>query len=94
LEIISEKGGASFWVKVSPRASQDKIAEVAEGALKVRLAAPPVEGSANQALVKLLAKALGVPKKSVQVASGHKSRNKRLWVEGLEPAEVAKRLGL
>ncbi len=94
LDIQREKGGASFAVKVVPRASRDAIAEVAAGALKVRLTAPPVEGAANRALVKFMAKTLGVPKSSVQVTAGHKSRHKRLWVEGLAPGEVARRLGL
>ncbi|KMY67815.1 hypothetical protein AAU61_08070 [Desulfocarbo indianensis] len=92
LEIRTEKGGASFWVKVSPRASQDKIAEVAQGALKVRLTAPPVEGAANQALVKLLAKALGLARGKVRVIKGHKSRDKRVLVEDLEPDQIIRLL--
>jgi len=94
LNIRQEKSGASFAVKVAPRASQNKIAEVADGALKVRLTAPPVEGAANEALVKLLAKALGLAKSRVKVVQGHKSRDKRLLIEGLEPEEIARRLSL
>ena len=58
------------------------------------LTAPPVEGAANQALVKLLAKTLGVAKGKVSVASGERSRNKRVLVQGLSPDELRKRLSL
>ena len=94
LDIKQEKDGASFAVKVAPRASQDKIDKVENGALKVRLTAPPVEGAANQALVKLLAKALGLAKGKVKVIKGQKSRGKRLLVEGLEPSQIIRLLGL
>jgi uncharacterized protein (TIGR00251 family) len=94
LDIRQEKNGASFAVKVAPRASHDKIDKIENGMLKVRLTAPPVEGAANQALVKLLAKALGLAKSKVKVIQGLKSRDKRLLIQDLEPAEVARRLGL
>ncbi|BEQ14475.1 DUF167 domain-containing protein [Desulfoferula mesophila] len=86
--------GASLAVRVAPRASRNELAGVEAGALKVRLTAPPVEGAANQALVKLLAKSLGVAKGKISVVSGERSRNKRVLVEGLSPDEVRGRLGL
>lgn len=94
LDIRQEKGGASFAVKVAPRASQNQISQVSEGALKVRLTAPPVDGAANQALVKLLAKALGLSRSKVQVIKGFKSRDKRVLVEGLEPNQIIRLLDL
>ena len=94
LDIKPEKDGASFAVKVAPRASHDKIDKVENSALKVRLTAPPVEGAANQALVKLLAKTLGLAKGKVRVIKGHKTRDKRILVEGLEPGQVIQLLGL
>lgn len=94
LDIKPEKDGASFAVKVAPRASHDKIDKVENGALKVRLTAPPVEGAANQALVKLLAKTLGLAKGKVKVVKGHKSRDKRVLAQGLAPEQVIKLLGL
>ena len=94
LDIRQEKGGASFAVKVAPRASRNQISQVSEGALKVRLTAPPVDGAANQALVKLLAKTLGLPKSKVQVIKGFKSRDKRVLVEGLEPNQIIRLLDL
>lgn len=60
----------------------------------MRLTAPPVEGAANQALVKLLAKALGLSKSKVQVIKGFKSREKRVLVEGLEPNQIIRLLDL
>jgi len=94
LDIRQEKSGASFAVKVAPRASHNKISGVAGGALKVRLTAPPVDGAANQALVKLLAKALGLAKGKVRVIKGFKSRDKRILVEGLEPDQVTRLLDI
>lgn len=84
----------SLAVRVAPRASRNELAGVEAGALKVRLTAPPVEGAANQALVKLLAKTLGVAKGKVMVISGEHSRNKRVLVEGLGLDELRGRLGL
>lgn len=88
------RGGAAFSVKVAPRASSNAIIGVENQALKVRLTAPPVDGAANQALVKLLAKTLGVAKGRVVITAGEKSREKKVLVQGLEPAEVISRLGL
>ncbi len=81
-----------FTVKVRPRASRDRIEGWTEGVLQVRLAAPPVEGAANRALVHLVADGLGVAKGRVAVASGERSRSKVLAVEGLTLDEVKKRL--
>ena len=86
--------GVSFAVKVAPRASRNELAGLEAGALKVRLTAPPVEGAANQALIKLLAKELKVAKGKVAVVSGERSRNKRVEVIGLGPEQLRKRLGL
>ena len=92
--IKTEPDGASLLVRVSPRAARNQLGEVEDGALKVRLNAPPVEGAANQALVKLLAKSLGVAKGKVEVLSGEHSRLKRVLVRGLDPDELRRRLGL
>jgi uncharacterized protein YggU (UPF0235/DUF167 family) len=94
LEVKASDGGAAFWVKVVPRASFTRIEGPSPNALKVHLCAPPVKGAANQALLRLLAKALKVPQTRLRVVTGLKSRLKRIWVSGLAPAEVARRLGL
>ena len=68
---------------VQPGASRSEFAGEHGGRLKVRLAAPPVEGKANHALVDFLARYFGVPKRSVRIAAGLKSRRKRVVIEGL-----------
>jgi len=69
------------------------VVGVEGGALKVRLSAPPVEGAANRALVKLLAKALGVARSRVEIVRGARSRNKLVRVAGLRAEELRARLG-
>lgn len=84
--------GARFRVRVVPRARKDEVAGLLGDALKVRLAAPPVEGAANRALVKFLAQRLGVRASQVHILAGHTSREKVVAVEGLPPKEVEARL--
>ena len=71
-------------VRVIPRASKPGIAVEADGSLKVRLKSPPVEGAANDELVELLAKALGVPRRAVTITGGAHARTKRVHVEGID----------
>jgi len=86
-------GGCSLTVRVVPRAGRSQIAGERGQALLVRLAAPPVEGAANEALVAFLADALDVPRRAVAILSGERSRDKRLRVEGMTAAVAAARLG-
>ena len=79
-------------VRVQPRASRDALAGEREGALVVRLTAPPVEGAANEALSRFLGKALGVAPSAVRVVSGTTGRNKVVSVAGLDAATVRERL--
>lgn len=88
VEIREEEGAVVFRVRVAPRASRDAIAGVHDGALKVALTAPPVSGAANGALVKLLAKRLGVPKGAVEIVRGETARDKLLRVRGTTAAAV------
>jgi uncharacterized protein (TIGR00251 family) len=81
-----------FSVRVIPRASRSAITGKRGDALLVRLAAPPVEGAANEALVEYLAQAFGRPKRDVAILSGHKSRDKRVSIEGLSEADLSARL--
>jgi len=77
----SEKdGNVSFHVYVVPRASRSEIAGEHNGALRVRIAAPPVAGAANRELIAVLAKALHVPRSAVAIEAGHNSRTKRVTV--------------
>ena len=75
-------------VRVQPRASRDAIAGEFEGALKVRLTAPPVDDRANDSLRRFLAARLNIPFSAVRIAGGEKSRTKRIEIQGIEPGRV------
>jgi len=81
-------------VRLTPRASRDAIVGEREGTLLVRVTAPPVDGAANEALIRLLAKQLHLAKGSVRIVSGETSRTKSVEIEGLDAAEIRARLGL
>jgi len=83
---------ALLRVRVTPRASREEIRQGENGIFRVRLTASPVEGKANQALVSLLAKRLGIARGRVEIVSGASSRLKTLRIQGLEPNEVLSRL--
>jgi len=85
--------GVRVAVAVTPRASRTELAGVADGRLRVRIAAPPVEGAANGELVRFLAKALGVPRAAVAVAAGATGRRKTLLVQGIAVDAARQRLG-
>jgi uncharacterized protein (TIGR00251 family) len=77
----------SFTIRVTPRASANAVAGLRDGVLLVRVTAPPLEGKANDAVVALLAKALGTPLSAVHVVRGASSRTKRISVpRGAEAA--------
>ena len=84
-------GGVSLAVAVTPRASRTELAGVSDGRLRVRVAAPPVEGAANEELVRFLAKALGLPRAAVTVSAGASARRKTVVVRGV-PAAAVRRL--
>jgi uncharacterized protein len=82
-------------VRLTPRGGRDVIAGVRDdGVLLVRVAAPPVDGRANDALCRVLAKALGVAPSRVSVVRGQTSRDKVVRVDGLEAADAHERLGV
>jgi uncharacterized protein (TIGR00251 family) len=86
-----EEGGALvFKVRVVPRASKTAIVGEHDGALKVRVAAPPVEGAANAELTRFLSKQLGVPARAVEIVGGHTSKTKVLRVEGAKAADLSR----
>jgi hypothetical protein len=76
-------GAVEFAVLVQPRASRTRVVGEHDGMLKIQLAAPPVDGEANAALLEFLARRLGVPRRQVTLVSGDASRRKRVRVEGL-----------
>ena len=87
------RDGGLLRVRVQPRASRTEIAGWRQdGALAVRVSAPPVEGAANAAVGVLLARALGVRVSAVSVVHGERGRDKLVRVTGLTPAEIRRRL--
>jgi len=91
--VITERaGGIEIVVQAQPRAAQSAIVGEHAGRLKVRLAAPPVEGAANDELVRVLAKALGVPRSAVTVVRGHASRAKTVRIAGVTTAAARRAL--
>jgi len=85
-------GGATFQVKVQPRARKNAITGEVGGAIKLALTAPPVEGRANEACIAFFADLLNVPRSSVTIAAGQSSRNKVIRVAGMSAAQIEKRL--
>lgn len=84
--------GATFSVKVHPRAKRNAVAGEVGEALKLALTAPPVEGKANEACIRFIAELLDVSRSSVTIAAGESSRQKVIRVHGLTATEVEQRL--
>jgi uncharacterized protein (TIGR00251 family) len=90
---LQEKDGAvTFRVRVQPRASRDEAAGEHNGAIKLRITAPPVDGRANEACRRLIAKLLGVSPSAVEILSGDSSRDKLIRVHNASAALVRARL--
>ena len=79
-------------VRLTPRAARTTVELLADGSLAVRVGAPPVDGRANAALVKAVARALGVAPSRVQLVRGERSREKTLRIDGLSARELRARL--
>jgi uncharacterized protein (TIGR00251 family) len=83
---------ADLRVRLTPRADRDAVTGVRDGVVHARVSAPPVDGRANAALERLLAKALGVPPSRVSVVRGQGARDKVVRVDGLQAADAHERL--
>jgi uncharacterized protein (TIGR00251 family) len=92
IPIRDTPSGATFQVKVHPRARQNAITGVVGDSLKLALTAPPVEGRANEACIAFLAEFLNVPRSSVTIAAGESSRQKLIRVAGVRAAQVEEAL--
>ncbi|MBI5587322.1 MAG: DUF167 domain-containing protein [Deltaproteobacteria bacterium] len=80
--------GVFIRVRLQPRSSRNRVDGVQGGSLKLRLTAPPVEGTANRALLEFLSELTGVRKSSLSIDAGAKSRDKRVRVEGVAIEEL------
>lgn len=87
--VRDERGGAVLEVVVVPRASRTRVVGEHGGRLKLQLAAPPVDGAANEALLGFLADALGVRRAAVVILRGESGRRKTVRVDGAVAADVA-----
>ncbi|MBK6723018.1 MAG: YggU family protein [Acidobacteria bacterium] len=87
MKIIETTNAVTFSVRVIPRASRSEIVGEHDGALKVKLASPPVDGAANAELIKLLAKKFGVSKNDIEIVSGETSKNKRIKINNLSKSK-------
>lgn len=94
IEIRPEAEGCRVTIQVTPRSPREEIVGEKAGALHVRVSSPPAEGQANASLVRLLAKAVGVPRSAVKIVSGERSRRKIVLIRGVQGKEFLDRLGL
>jgi len=87
------KKGSALAVRVTPRASKNEIVEVLnDGTVKIHLTAPPVEGKANEALIKFLAEVLGVSPSRIEVVAGASGRDKLISVLEMDTATVHRKI--
>ena len=90
--IEDQEGHVILRVRVQPKASRNALCLEPDGRIRVALTSPPIEGAANKALTKFMAKQLKVAHGAVRLVSGEKSREKSLHISGLTAAEVRARL--
>jgi len=85
-------GSVVLRLYVQPRASKNELAGLHDGALKIRLTTPPVDGKANKAVITFLAGLLGLPKSSLTLLSGPKNRCKQVGIQGLSEEKILQKL--
>lgn len=94
LNVSEVFGGVRMEVKVQPRSSRNQVAGVQNGALKIKLTAPPVDGEANAALIDFLAAYLHLPRKDITLVKGETSRHKLLEIRGLDAVELKAKIDI
>jgi uncharacterized protein (TIGR00251 family) len=82
---------ARFAVRITPRSAVERVEEVVDGVLKVRVMAPAVEGAANAALIRILADELDVARRDIRIVAGATSRQKLVVVDGVDPEVIVAR---
>ena len=93
LRVTERDGAVRFAVHVQPRASHPGVAGLHGDALRIRVAAPPVEGAANAALVDFLSHAFAIPRRAVRILAGETSRSKLVELDGVTPDAVRRLAG-
>ena len=89
MNIREQDGSVTFEVRVIPRSSKSEIVGEHNGALKVKLKSPPVDGAANDELVKLLSKRFEILRSEIQIVAGHTSKTKQIRVRTVEPDRIS-----
>lgn len=92
IKLTARDNTITFTVRVQPRASQTAIVGELDGALKLRLAAPPVDGAANEELIRWLAKFFDAPRAAIEILSGMTSKQKLIRVSGVQPDAAEQKL--
>jgi hypothetical protein len=90
--LTTNAAGICLSVKLQPRAGKNEIGPALGNEIKIKIAAPPVDGAANEALIRFLAETLGCPRSAVQIARGQTSRHKTVAVAGMGAAEALAKL--
>jgi uncharacterized protein (TIGR00251 family) len=89
IDCSENQGQVSFKVQVVPRASKSEIVGAHNGALRVRLAAPPVDGAANEELIRILSRALKIPRDAIEIIGGKTSKQKHLRINGIHQSQLS-----
>lgn len=90
LRIKDTEKGAVLEIRLLPRSSRCEVAGVQDGALKVKITAPPVEGRANEECIRFLSDLLRTRKSAISIIAGEKSKNKKILVSGMTAQEIEK----
>jgi len=92
MEFHLEANAVTFWVKVKPRSSRQRLSTDASGDLRLEIHAAPTEGQANEACVEFLARGLRLPKSAISIVSGERSRRKLVRVVAAQPNQAINQL--
>jgi len=92
LDLRETGEGCTLSLKVIPKSSRNKVVGLENGLLKMKVQAPPTDGEANEAVIRLLADVLDTPKNSLSILKGQRSRQKMVLVKGRSAAQVVKAL--
>ena len=84
----------SLWIHVQPRAGKTEVVGWHGDAVKIRIKAPPVDGAANEELIRFLSKTAGIPRAAVCISSGATARRKQIKVAGIDKTALMAALGL
>lgn len=94
IQFTDKDGDLIFNVRVVPRASKSEIVGDLDGALKIRIASPPVDGSANAELIKVLSKKFNVSKNAVEIIGGQTSKRKQIRISGINRVDFLNLIGV